>query len=215
MNWIALRDQIRADLQDAGSTPRWTDDLLFVYTNDAIRDYSMYFPRRLDRVALVASGTGFTLPADFVEDILVENPADFVLERRLERPGSRYLSQNSRPTQYYIDGGVLYINGTPQGSVLLTYSALHSVPSSRTDTTWTSTFPDADVELIRLYVSGKVHSQMRSKQSRLDRFDPGSGRRDDNPLMPESQSLMEEYYRKIAERTAGGVIRLYRSGRAR
>lgn len=215
MNWIALRDQIRADLQDTGSTPRWTDDLLFVYSVDAIRDYSMYFPRRLDRVVLTASGSGFGLPVDFVEDILVENPADYTLEKRLERPGSRYLNQSSRPTQYYIDGGVLYINGAPQGDVLLTYSALHAVPSSRSDTTWSSTFPDADIELIRLYVSGKVHAQMRSKQSRLDRFDPGSGRRDDNPLAPESQSLMEEYYRKIAERTAGGVIRLYRAGRMR
>ena len=70
--------------------------------------------------------------------------------------------------------------------------------------------PIADIELIRLYVVAKAYAQMRAKQSSLDRFKVGTGKRDDNPVAPEVTSLMDDYREKIAERIAGGYIALER-----
>ena len=69
--------------------------------------------------------------------------------------------------------------------------------------------PDADLELIRLYVKAKVYEQMRSKQAALDRFKLGSGSREDNPIAPEVEDLMKIYHEKIMERIPGGDIELF------
>ena len=214
--WGTLLTNIRNDLQDTASTPRWSNATLYMYTCDAIRDYSVWFPKRVDQASLTLSGTSYPLPADFVEDITVESPVDTFLERRDERPGRRYLAQG-KPICYFIEGGNLYLNGTPLTGdlVLLTYFATHPVPTSETQTAFVITIPDRDLELLRLYVKAQVNIQMRGKQARLDRFDAGSGRRDDNPLMPEAINLMQDYYNKIASRITGGVIKLYRPGRTR
>ena len=71
------------------------------------------------------------------------------------------------------------------------------------------------MELIRLYVKASCYEQMRSKQANLDRFKLGTGARDDNPIEPETRNLMVEYQWKITQRVAGGMIKLYRVGRAR
>jgi hypothetical protein len=72
------------------------------------------------------------------------------------------------------------------------------------------TVPDADLELIRLYVKAKVYAQMRSRQASLDRFKVGSGVRDDNPLHPEVEDVWADYNKAIITRQTGGVILLYR-----
>ncbi|HMN11160.1 MAG TPA: hypothetical protein PKD55_02400 [Bellilinea sp.] len=210
MNLEALLDELRSDLQDTGSRPRWNDDLLYLYVKDAVRDYSVWFPRRVDRYALSLSGSAYPLPADFVDDIAVEAPKDTFLVRREPTPGKVYNASK----QYFISGGNLYL-GEASDEVLLTYFATHPVPTSVDDTAFSFTVPDMDMELIRLYVSAKVHEQMRGKQARLDRFEPGAGRRDDNPLLPEQSSLMQTYYNKIASRVRGGVVKLYTTGRSR
>lgn len=211
--WVQFLKDLREDLQDTGSSPRWTNYLLWMYTKDAVRDYSIWFPYQKDRVTLVESGAGYALPDDFSEDILVECPEDTFLERRRSRPGVKFITQ-TRPYFYWVEGDRLYLNGTPTDDVLLTYNAVHPVPTSEKNIpTFTFTVPDGDLEMLRLYVKAQVHSQMRQKQARLDRFEPGSGRRDDNPLAPETDTLMREYYNKIAIRTSGGAVRLHRPGR--
>ena len=47
-------------------------------------------------------------------------------------------------------------------------------------------------------------------QSAQDRYKLGSGSRDDNPLLPEVENLMESYEKKMAERHQGGAIMLQR-----
>ena len=213
--WASFLTELRADLQDTGTSPRWSNYLLWVYTKDAVRDYSTWFPMRMDSVTLVESGDGYALPADYVEDIAVECPEDTFLERRLSRPGIRFPTQ-AKPYLYHIEGVTLYVNGPPDDDVLLTYFALHTVPTTeKSKPTFTFTIPEADMELLRLYVKAQVHGQMRGKQSRLDRFEPGSGRRDDNPLGPETSIILTEYYSKIASRISGGVVKLTRPGRIR
>jgi len=213
--WLDFLADLREELQDTSTTPRWTDAYLFSRTKDSIREYSSWFPRRIDRVALTASGSGYTLPTDFVEDINLEVPQDTYLTRRNAEQGKSYLSGGAL-SHYYTSGGKLYMNATNEGgdAVLLTYFAVHSLPASVTDAVFTFSVPEMDMELIRLYVEIQVHSQMRAKQSRLDRFEQGSGRRDDNPLLPETNSEYKEYYQKIAQRLRGGAVMLYYTGRS-
>ena len=214
--WAGFLAELRQDIQDTGATPRWSDQMLYVYTKDAIRDYSQWFPKRVDRLLITPADSVYALPADYVDDVLVECPLDRFLERRHEIPGRRYGSL-TRPLYYHIQGGNLYLQGNPlEGdSLYLTYEAIHPIPASETDSPFVFTVPDSDMELIRIYVKAQVHGQMRSKQARLDRFEPGSGRRDDNPLTPELSNIMDDYHEKIATRLRGKVIKLYRVGFSR
>ena len=52
MTWSELLADIRADLQDTGTTPRWSDKTLYVYAKDAMRDYSIWFPQRDDALEI-------------------------------------------------------------------------------------------------------------------------------------------------------------------
>jgi hypothetical protein len=214
--WADLLANLRTDLKDTSLTPRWTDAQLLLWTKDAVRDYSTFFPLLQDRVALTLSGTAYPLPTDFVKVVDVECPLDRFLEQAMRRPGIRLRTRNGQPTHYYISGGSLYLNGTPlEGAeVLLTYDALHPLPVDENDTAFAFTISEIDEELLRLYVKAKASEQVRTQQSNLDRFTPGSGRRDDNPLLPEVDKLMQEYRFKIAERIGGGTILLWRPGRS-
>jgi len=216
ITWAEFLSDLRNDLDDTADTPRWSDEQLYVYTKDAIRDYSQFFPRRIDGTELTLNGTAYDLPSDYVEAITVESPEHRFLEDREERPGIRYFDK-SKPLFYYIEGSSLYLQGTPLDGdgIYLTYYALHDIPASETDSTFVFTVPDRDIELLRIYVKAKVFERQRGKQSRLDSYKPGSGRRDDNPLSPEINVLMEDYHAKIASRIPGGVIKLYRPGRMR
>jgi hypothetical protein len=211
MNWEDLLSSIRIDLQDTSGTPRWTDEYLFLIACDGVRDYSTWFPKRIDRYQLTLENVGYPLPDNLVEVISVECPLDSMLEERRDRPGVRQFFSRT----YYLEGGNLYMNFPPQDDVYLTYYASREVPEDEDDTDFEFDLPIMDYELIRLYVKAQVHVQMRAKQSRLDRFTPGSGRRDDNPLTPETANLLQEYYDKIAQRLSGGVVKLYRTGRTR
>jgi hypothetical protein len=214
--WAQLLANLRLDLKDAAATKKWSDETLLLYVRDAIYDYSSYFPLQKDEVALAAVDGAYTLPADYVQTIHVQCPKNRFLELRQERPGARYPTP-STPMTYFIAGGKIYLDHAPLDgvSVYLTYAAVHPVPSGTGDTTWNSTYPARDEELIRLYVKAKAHEQTRSRQANLDRFKLGSGSRDDNPLAPEVGNLLEEYYAKIAERFPGGAVQLWRPGRIR
>lgn len=209
MTWEQLLADIRADLQDESATPKWSTKMLYVYVKDAVRDISIWFPRRVDKLEIDAVNGTFPLPIDYIEDISVECPIGTILERRQTRPGVRYRTVTI-PHSYYVSGGNLYVNA-PAGVIYLTYNATHPVPMSEADTTFAFTIADVDTELIRLYVKARVFTQMRSRQSSLDRFKP-VGQRDDNPLIFETEDLMKEYHQKIQERFPGGVITLYRQG---
>jgi hypothetical protein len=210
--WAEFLSDLRSDLQDTAATnPRWSDKTLWVYSKDAIRDYSTWFPKRVDQHAMTLTNGVYPLPLNFLLEIYVEAPVGTYLEKRRETPGTR-LKVPTRINTYHVEGGNLYLS-SPSDVVIVTYQASRDVPTSETDATFVFEIPDADLEIIRLYVKAKVYEQMRSRQASLDRFKQGSGKRDDNPIQPEVADLMEVYHQKIAERFPGGNIELYRSGR--
>jgi len=217
--WGALRTAIREELKDVTEGKyRWSDDLLFLYVKDALNDYSLWFPDRDDRKVLAFADGYCILPDDYVEVLYVECPEDRYLEQRKPRPGTRYPSRSGKPFHFHIQGGKMYFDTSPSEDVLLTYHKVHAAPDTVDDTPHIFTDPVSDEELIRLFMLAKCYGYLRSRQSALDRFkdrsQSGSGRQD-NPLHPEVEDLMDEYYRKLYARVGGGTIQLHRTGRMR
>jgi len=212
--WESLLSEIRIDIQDNTALVKSSDQTLYLFLKDAVRDYSRWVPQRVDRYGLTISGEYYPLPADFVDVVTVENPRDRYLEQYKGIPG-RTFPQTGLPSLYYLSGNHLYLNGIARDGegVFLTYLAIHAIPTDVDDIDFVFTIPEVDLELIRLYVKAKVYSQIRTKTANLDRFTPGSKRRDDNPIEPEVDHLMAEYKVKISERSAGGPVYLYRQGR--
>ena len=215
--YAQLLADIRVELKDTAKT-KWPDETLYIWVKDAIKDYSGWFPlptERYDMGTLDANNSA-ALPADFLsgQDWTVESPPNTFLERRAGRPGSKYTTPAS-PTLYFISGGRLHLNAAPTDSVLMTYGAMHTIPATYLSTTTVMSIPSSDEELIRLYVVAKANEQVRTKQSSIDRFKLGAGRRDDNPVGLEVATLMDEYLAKIAERSPGGAVALYRQGKRR
>lgn len=211
VTWADLLADLRIDLQDASDNPKYSDQTLFLYTKDAVRDYSTWFPRRNDHLELTLTNGSYPLPADFLEDIHVECPADTFLEKRYEQPGVTF-RKTIRPAYYYVHGGNLYLSAATSDAVFLTYLATHPVPISEADLGFVLTIPEADLELVRLYVKARTIGQLRARQAALDRFKV-TGQRDDNPLLPETGDLMAHYRQAVAQRIRGGLILLHRIGR--
>jgi hypothetical protein len=214
--WGELLAEIREDIEDTAASPRYSDLLLYTYLKDATKDYSNWYPLRVDNETLSGTESGpYTLPATLVSVLFVECPANRFLEQRIPSPGARYPKTTGRPFFFYIDGGNLYLDGSPLSGedVQMTYQSIHGIPTDETATGFELTVPEKDEELIRLYVKAKVYERVRTKAARLDRF--RDDERGDNPVAPEVRNLMREYRNKIAERYEGGSVMLHRQGRTR
>ena len=210
--WAELLVDVRAELEDTDAdTYEWSDALLYLWLKDAIADYSLYNPVTKSATVSVIADASYAFPTDYLVDLFVEAPAGSYLRKRFLSPGRRFTRTTGDPIYYWVLGSTLVLNSETTEDVLLTYNAIHETPATVDDDTFELTVPIRDEELLRLYMKAKAHENMRSGQSSLDRFALGSGARDDNPLEPEYDNLMEDYERKIYERYGGGVIILYRA----
>lgn len=212
-NWGELLAAIRIDLKDTGDRPRWSDDTLFLFAKDGIRVYSQDCPRYMFRTRLTAEDGTYPLPSNFLSVSTVEIAEGEYLELFEPRPGRR-LRTPGKPTKFFVAGGRLHLDLPPRDGeeVLLSYKAVHDLPTSKDDLTRTLSIPPEDEELVRLFVRARAVEQFRTSQANLDRFKAGAGDRDDNPLMPESKELMTEFRRRMAEKL-GGIIILTHGGR--
>jgi hypothetical protein len=70
-----------------------------------------------------------------------------------------------------------------------------------------------DIELLKLYILGRVFQRERSRQAMLDRFKLGTGDRQDNPIEPEVVDYMEQFNEKLADRIGGRAVFLTRERR--
>jgi hypothetical protein len=219
MNWGDLLSELRVNIEDTSDTPKYPDTLLRKYLREAVADYSQFLPLELVDVALAQDTDNpkkFVLPADFIDDISVSCPAGRYLEPRRGRLGTK-VAVSSRPLFYYTDGNHnLYLDADPgEDAVLLTYKALHPIPTSESELDFEFTIPDANMELIQLYIEGKVNTKIRNNQARLDRFKIGAGNRTDNPMEEEVEDFFDEYRRKLAQRVPSTPITLYRPRRSK
>lgn len=214
ITWAELLVDVRAELKDDDDNSEnyeWSDALLYLWCKDAIADYSQYNPITKMETLSVIAGASYGFPTDYLIDLYIEAPTGSFLRKRYLSPGKRFVRTTGAPIYYWLTGSTLYLNSETTDDVDLTYNALHEIPDAVDDEDFEFTIPSGDAELIRLYIRAKAHEQMRSGQASLDRFALGSGARDDNPIEPEYEDLMEEYERKMYERYGGGVITLYRA----
>ena len=99
--WADLLLELRTDLDDTSATPKFSDNLLYLYAKDGIRDYSTWFPKRTDRTKITPTNGAFSLPGDFVQDLFVECPLDTYLQKRLPLGGKIYpFSQSPSSTTF-------------------------------------------------------------------------------------------------------------------
>ena len=214
MNWGDLLTELRVDIDDTSATPKFSDKLLFTYLRDAVSDYSQFLPLVFEDAQLTQDTDNpkkFALPADFIEDISVSCPAGRYLEPRRGRLGTK-VAQSATPLFYHTDSNsLLYLDADPgEDAVLLSYKALHPLPTSESDVTFKFTIPDANMELIKLYMVAKVNAKIRNVQARLDRFKLTAGSRSDNPMSEEVEDFFEEYHKKLRERIQSAPVILYR-----
>jgi hypothetical protein len=217
MNWGDLLSELRVNIEDTSETPKFSDKLLFTYLREAVSDFSQFMPLTYEDVELTRDTDNpkkHTLPVDFIDDVSVSCPAGHYLEPRRGRLGTK-VAVSSRPLFYHTDSSrYLYLDADPvEDVVLLSYKALHPLPTSETDLEFVFTIPDANMELIKLYMEGKVNTKIRNSQARLDRFKIGSGSRTDNPMESEVEDFFDEYRRKLRERIPSTPVILYRPRR--
>ena len=213
--WGGLLADIRSDLKDTGATPRWGDDILYLFAKDAINAYSLDFPLLSIRQELVATNGKFDLPSNFLDAISAETaPGEYL--KPLHPAIGLKIGGVQKATSYYISAGKLYLDKSPQdeSTILFSYYGKYDLPTSKDDANFELAVPPEDEELIRLFIKAKIAEQIRLQQSNLDRFKPSSGARDDNPLLPEHNELMKEYKERVAERT-GGIVNMYTTHRMR
>jgi hypothetical protein len=214
MKWGDLLSELRTEIEDTGEKPKYPDKLLFKYLREAVSDYSQFIPLAYEDAALVQDTVNpkkFQLPADFIDEISVSCPLGRYLEPRRGRLGTN-VAVSIHPLFYYTDSNrYLYLDADPgQDAVLLSYKALHPIPTSESDVDFEFTIPDANMELIQLYMEGKLNTKIRNSQARLDRFKIGQGARTDNPISEEVEDFFDNYRRKLAERVPTTPIILYR-----
>jgi len=216
MNWGDFLAELRTELSDTGATPKYSDELLFSYLRSGTVALSEWLPRDLNRVELVASvddAKQFALPADFIEEYLVECPQDNALSVKHTRPGVRR-TPSSRPLFYWVNAGNLYLDADPGGNALLiSYYGVHGLPANAADASFNLTVPLRDIELLQLYILGRAFQRERSRQSMLDRFKLGTSDRTDNPITPEVNDFLIQYHEKLQERVGGKTVFLQRERR--
>jgi hypothetical protein len=216
MNWGAFLDELRIELNDAGATPKFSDDLLYTFFRDGAWALSEWLPRDFGRVELVAEETDakkFALPADFIEEYIVESPLDNALTFKFMRPGVRRAS-SARPLFYWTNAGYLFLDADPgDNAVLISYYGVHGIPANAADLEFELTIPYRDVELLKLYILGRTFQRERSRQAMLDRFKLGSSDRQDNPVTPEVNEFLKQFNEKLNDRTGGKAVFLSRTRR--
>jgi hypothetical protein len=219
MNWGALLTEIRTvDIDDAGATPKFTNGALYAYLREAVNDYSQFLPLRKMDIVLVSDAENpkkFLLPADFQAE------ASVALGGRLLEPQRGRLGTNAapgnRPFFYRVENrSALYLDADPGDvDVVLSYDAFYPIPANPDDVTFELTIPAADIDLIKLYIEGKVNAKIRNAQARLDRFKLGNSARTDNPMSNEVEDFFAAYKEKLAERIPSKSLTLYRPRRYR
>lgn len=218
MRWDELLLEIRTNLEDASETPKWSNQDLYVWTREAVADYSQFLPLVREEVALVQSETNpkmFALPADFLAELAVSCPDNNFLEPRRSRPGARVVP-GRRPLFYRVDAQslALYVDADPgTNPVAISYAAVHPLPANKDDLAFVFTIPTANMELIKLYVEGKVNAKIKNAQARLDRFKIGAGARTDNPMINEVEDFFATYREKLEQRIPSRSLTLYKPRR--
>jgi hypothetical protein len=163
----ALRTQVRNELNDAGTTPLWSDERLNQWLAEAIRDYGRALPREVSTtLASVADQAGYALPADTLRVARVEHPANV-----LRVAGA----DGAEVAGYEVFGGQVVLAPPPGASgeaIALRYLARYAEPAADGDTLTT---PSEDDGLLAWYVCWRALGWISTDEAKRQRFERTRG----------------------------------------
>lgn len=226
-----LRTYVRSAISDPtlNTTPTISDDGLNLYINDAIREYSTWFPLETERVIqLIAGGSqagarDYQLPADFLfeENVLykqVDTKLQLYLKKMPFRGGETSATSwvgypklgiiqppmggRFYPGHYDLWEGAIHIDFDPRGNGdTLTVRYYASYPYLNDDITPTL-IPLKDFQYLALYVQYRAWVEIEGKDTRLSRWrgKEDGGRRDDMPTEKMSARMLQAWNDWISDR---------------
>lgn len=216
-------DDSITDYDDTNAT--WSTLEIAEYFNDAVADYSFYFPRNgIDTIEVTAGTASYSLPDDII------NPPDSAIELlRWRRPGYQYdhmerlswppgstesISTSGTGMGYYIWNMKLVLADSPSAQdaaydIDIWYRRLHTVvDATMSGEVLRSTelsVPVSDRSLLFWYVTGCMMGKLEAGDAFLrqyaDRGDLGIYR-DDSPPRRSANWRMQRYDEGIALRLA-------------
>lgn len=152
-----LSTRVLQAIDDAGEAT-WTAAMIKNWIKDAIRDYSQYFPRRLQGTITTAAGDHqYDLPDGCTELLLVEyptgeDPPEYLHYRSRSHPdfwrSTGYYDYHRNLDGTNVDEIILSDSPAADETITVTYLATHTIPSLDADVL---TIPAYHEPLIILY----------------------------------------------------------------
>jgi len=224
MTWAELYAELKSSL---GTDTQWGESELMMYSNQAIRIYSRYFPQD-DSSSLATDGStqAWTLPSDIVRatkkgvkrlefDEAGGGDPRFLEEIQI-KPGTQFYDVSSQyPLMWHVEEGQLKLTSAPDADDVLTlyYFKKHT---EMADSTTVVSVPDADLELIHLYVASRATARLAISTGRRDRFKMrqiDAGNPEQNPLTPLHKVMVKEFWDALYQRLPTGNVDFHRRGR--
>ena len=177
---LELRARVRAELNDAGGTPLWTDALLNQWLDEAIREYGENFPREASAsLTSVAGQTEYVLPSDVDRVLRVEHPQG-VFRVAARAAGGDVLAVETielAPAIGTFDAwaGQLVLQPAPDVSgeaIRVRYLATYATPTSDVATLAT---PARDDAVLMWSVCGRALRWIDTDESKRQRFERERG----------------------------------------
>jgi hypothetical protein len=199
--------RLRLDDQPAdGDDPRWSDEELNLYLEDAVKRYSQDFPRLREQEGEVdEAGTRYDAPADLLDDAIYR--VTLITADGREAEVVHHLSRGRSRRWWRLIGDVLAFGfEIPIGATIrVEYDAIHDLPE-----TGVCTVPTEDEEMVLLWAMHLAFRRTGGNDATLSRW-TDDRKRDDSPLIPHHRFLADEYQRRVRDkRNRTGFARLER-----
>ena len=169
---IELNTLIRRRLNDQAAPQRFTDEQINQWINDAIEEYSRYFPRaKTATISTTANDRTYDLPGDYRGILSVEYPTGddppSYLERRDFRHPNFWLEDGFYDVVHRTDAGNLdevWISQKPAAGQTITVEYLgdHDLVDDDTDTT---SILDLHLEVLILHVRWSATQAMATAEA--------------------------------------------------
>jgi len=177
------------DLPEDGEDGRWTDLELGTFLQAAVKEYSQDFPRER-RMTFTADGTSdsFDIPTDLIDDA-IHRIRFRMNDAAWQEVPRREVRSNYSNLFFETIGQELVFGYQPtDGTVFeIVYDGLHELPDAGA-----STVPSEDEDLIFTFAQFLAWRRVAGNDAALSRWKE-TGKRDDNPLIPQHVFLRRDY----------------------
>jgi hypothetical protein len=177
---LELRARVRAELNDAGGTPLWSDAALNQWLDEAIREYGEHLPREASvNLTSVAGQAEYALPVDLDRVLRVEHP-DGAFRVAARSAGGDVTAVDAIDRSFLTGaydawGGQLELHPAPDASgeaIRVRYLAAYAAPTSDGATLTT---PMRDDAVLMWSVCSRALRWIDTDESKRQRFERERG----------------------------------------